>query len=900
MVLIICENMKKKILSTIVSFAMFFSCLTSVNATYSNYEFFSEQDVLKFKQSCDFLEINDIFNLNNRDISATITRSEFAQILTNLMNEAQMAEVADVSIAPDFSDDYAKYEAYAVESGYMKLDEHGKFLPNQSISYNEAIYGLVHVLGYGLRMELEGRSNSAYLETASSIGLLKNVDNYADHSIVLGALIVMIENALTIDFFGYNFIDKSYEVLYGKNILSECHNITKKSGVLYGTPEAHVFKTTGVGEGMVEIEGITYYTDNDYSNYLGMCVDYYYTEEMSGNEMIVYMAPNKKNDVFVVDAKDIQFDGNSYTYDNERKLVKVETDVGILTILNGSSVPTPTLSECQPENGYFEFIDNNGDEKYDIVRITSYSHYVVGNIEPKDKVIYDKYHPVNRIYVDELNYVKIFDQNGIEIPFSSISKDDVLTIVMNKQKTVCRLYVSKSFIEGTITQISNDEYEQLKIENTLYQKASDYPGGDNPAIGAKGIFRLNTKGQIVCFETSNDGVKFGYLINAKKIDDEDIPTVLLKIFSQDNKIIKAPTKERVKIDGKSYKDADKVYTALSKGFSEPQKQVIQYELIDGEISSIVTAYNNKMTDMGKDPTTIVPTGSRSKNSLRVIRRKDNYYASHLQTLGNVGVGGKTIKFVVPNGESDSSNDYGIMSSIETDVSYTCELYSCSDSNIFADAMVLYAENVGQTTIGVVAEINYELDKDDIPCKKIKILKYPDANETIFDYNNVTDAVQGFNDENLYELGVGDTIQYSTKGLNKEIGTIKLLCDASEKGMNRAKFVNPTGGIPGDNMGGGLELRFSYGAIYDKVANFFQLAICNPNDYSEDIPTELTELYTIDGMFEIVVDTTGRKITVERSNYSAMNFKDFKHFSSDCDYGFTYLQYGWARVIVVYK
>lgn len=887
--------MIKRICSIIIATVMIISMFANVYAREDNYRYFSERNILDFNRQIGFLSAVDALpNAAGLDISSTVSRIDFAYMLIKLMNVDLAAMTVSGDAVSDVQGENAKYAEFAVFSGLMKAED-GKFRPDDAVTYNEAVFGLVNLVGYGVLAEADGGSDAAYENMARRIGVIGGNDVYGDYPITFGILLDMTENSLDIDFFGRNFNGGDYSIMTGRTVMTDFLKTARYTGIVYGAGASHIIRAAGPGKNMVEIDGKTYETDGDYTEYLGMAVDYY-VKEVSGKDYVLYMSVSNENKILEVNAKDLSlYSDREYTYYDGDKEKTATLDSECLTIFNNSAKDVLTDEERIPKSGYIQFIDNGGDSRIDVVKITSYSHYVVSSVDKENMMVYDKYYPQNKLNVLKTEVLGVYTAKGIEMSFDGIKAGDVLTVVENADRSIVNIFVSDRIVEGTVTKISSANGEKTyMMGGNSYVLSKDYTGGDEIAVFAQGIFRLDINGEIVAFDKVDGKIKLGYLVRA--VIDDDAPfdeKLLVRLFSEDGDMIAAPASDKIKIDGHSCKTPLVAYNALLKGYDSPQPQVVQYKFEDGVFEEIITAYNRNATDEGKEPLSVQPPEGKTKSSLRVLRAKDSYYSSVLKTVGNVGVGTKTVVFAVPevvDGAED--DDFGISSSVTSQTNVTCEIYGANNTNLVADAVVTYGSSSGTTRVGVVSDVEGVLDENGTPCTRITILYYPSSIDTILAYNDLEDNAPGMSDGKVYSVEVGDVVEYTVKGVMNKASNIFILCRASEEGMNRVKFTNPFGHISYDYR------RYSYGAINESSNGFHQLSFCDPWEYEGEVPAELTELYTSSGLYFIEVDTSGREAVVTRT--SSMTGRDYKKFFEDCDYAFVALEYGYTRIMVVYK
>lgn len=118
----------------------------------------------------------------DKTIGGTVTRAQFAQILVNLsQSQNSVVKESNVSLYPDVKNTHwaAGYIRTAVKNGWMFANLTGYFRPDNAINLQEAVYGILGVLGYSSSDFVGGLSSgvmSLYVqkELNDNITLAKN------------------------------------------------------------------------------------------------------------------------------------------------------------------------------------------------------------------------------------------------------------------------------------------------------------------------------------------------------------------------------------------------------------------------------------------------------------------------------------------------------------------------------------------------------------------------------------------------------------------------------------------------------------------------------------------------------------------------------------------------------
>ena len=153
-------------------------------------------------------------------LSSLVTRAEMAQLIANILR------IGDIEfpggIADDFTDVSKEHWAYnaIMHAKAQKIvcgNGDGTFLPDNPVTYAEAIKMIVITLGYNPLSEARGAWPAGYLTVANSLGLLSIaiVDEYATREDVA----IILERALDIPLMVQTGFGSQveYNILNGEN-----------------------------------------------------------------------------------------------------------------------------------------------------------------------------------------------------------------------------------------------------------------------------------------------------------------------------------------------------------------------------------------------------------------------------------------------------------------------------------------------------------------------------------------------------------------------------------------------------------------------------------------------------------------------------------------------------------
>ena len=164
------------------------------------------------------------------------------------------------------------------------------------------------------------------------------------------------------------------------NILAQSLGIYDGYGVVESVKDASLYSYDGTGSNKIVIGSKTYTADFDTSGLLGLNIDFYFREE-SGDDKLLYVKPTDENNkILTLDGEDItEYSNGTYTYEDENgKEKKAHISDSTIYIYNGKK--TDTMPEFAPEYGSAVLIDNNGDGKYEVLKVTDIKITVVSSV----------------------------------------------------------------------------------------------------------------------------------------------------------------------------------------------------------------------------------------------------------------------------------------------------------------------------------------------------------------------------------------------------------------------------------------------------------------------------------------------------------------------------------------
>lgn len=476
-----------------------------------------EETVAEIKYTtADYKKLNLLSSLSvigvAPDPDALITRREFTQYITKIMNIDAASVNTDVTYFTDvgLSNPYLSSINYVYTAGIMNGVYDKQFCPKDYISYNNAVVSLVRMLGYELVAQKNGGYPSGYLNVASQLDLYSTGAN--EEGLLTGkALMGLLYKALLANVLEIDSVSND-EANYKKstaNFMEKSFGFVKCRGQIVADGFASVGGRSVCGTNQVVIK----YAGRDYvytllnaneSVYVGMNVDFYTNSEGE----IVHMEPVGNQEELVIDAYDIRgvdpyIRSVTYRQNNKNKTAQIEAIADF--IYNGVNY-IPTADEVENINGSMTLLDSDGDGGYDCVFITDYQYYFAKGVTA-DGILNDiRFATYFDFHADDKDYFTRIMKYGVEIPVGMINESEIVAVAQSPntdgmKKIVAHVY--DNLIQGKVTTIGSDtlwvdgkEYEYIKgfASSTIY-------------LGDKGVFGLDENGRICFVHKSYENVR---------------------------------------------------------------------------------------------------------------------------------------------------------------------------------------------------------------------------------------------------------------------------------------------------------------------------------------------------------------------------------------------------------
>ena len=501
----------KKILSYILTLLLLFTVLNGVVSA-------SADDNVKF-----VLSGFDLVDVDNEDL--IVTRGEFAGIVARLIgySEDDLGEVKTsyYDVASDY--EYAAEIEHLSQIGLFNGVSESMFGPFLPITYEQAIKVLVVLVGYEDIAQEAGGWPNGYINVAIRNKMLEGVKNapfYRDslYRLVYNTLDVEIREAIASTGPDATII-KAGETLMDNLIYAKDANLYKHRGIIIA--DAFTYTTSpysSLADDEVIIENksigktIIYKTgDVNVSDFVGCEVDFFAKETSSGY-VLLSVRHSVNNEIISIDGEDFNGKtGYSISYTNENnKNSELTLDADFKLVYNSSRIIAPSDDDFIVEDGYIEFIDNDGDNLFEIAMVWEYQNAIALSFDGtrfnfSPEATYEKQ---PSLYVDTSKKeikMAVSDKNGNSI--TGFDGERVVSIFKNIDSTRYIVKVSEQIVSGKL-----DAYEEEKvyIDNNAYNTATSFDS--DFILGTQIEARLDYAGKLAFFEDTGEK-NYGYIFS---------------------------------------------------------------------------------------------------------------------------------------------------------------------------------------------------------------------------------------------------------------------------------------------------------------------------------------------------------------------------------------------------
>lgn len=721
-----------------------------------------------------------IIDTENYSGEKIVTREEFAEILSQI-----------TGLVNSNSSEKNFESLYAIKA--VGKDESGLFRAEEPLTYDDAILGLLSVAGFGEISELSGGYPAGYEKIAMRYGLV--CGKTGTESLTYDDLTTLIYKMLYLPVVEtvYSNGKAEFKINTDDAVMTEIFDITEKSGILTACGDVNIYSVKELDDDMIALDGKEY--RNAYapiSGMIGKYVTVFFRIE-NGERIAIFAYEGNRNSITVVESDaDLEYNssGRYYTYKENRKIKKINVK-GASILYNGYIAENKEDMQFVPDNGWIEFIDNNADNRVDLVKIHGYTNYYVTGISQTDdglKLYGDEVDAALIVNGENSGNTLLYNANGEELRIKQIKVGMLVSVFTYKEKGVLKaasLYASSGEIHGFLSGMDKEECE-LSIEGMTYKYDKTLQSEiDLLLLSTYRSFLLDYKGKIayVNSEVADDNNKgVGYVI--KTAETKGLKSGIdIKLYDSSGVMRILTAREKLIVDGISLTDEAAIKNAL-----EGKTGMAAYTMYnDGRIRSIDFPADKDFSDNS----TMNPLNHLLKaggGSLRYrFRARVWGTTENAHMICNDGV---RIIILPENPQTADDSDFAVKTELSDifrdDGTYTVDCYSYNNNGIGVDYIVYTRPNTWMETVAdlyVVKNIKYTRNEDGnfVPSLQLTGLNgtvtYNCSDESVM--NNVT-TFTGVSSSNI----PGDPCEKPEKGdaikialnMKNEITDIRMIYD----------------------------------------------------------------------------------------------------------------------------
>ncbi len=839
-----------------------------------------------------------------------LKRAELAQVILRLLKLESLAiSSASANQYLDVPEEHYAYSAINAATAMQILNGvgDGRFDPDGTLTVEQAVKVIVCILGYGSILDTEASESwfQPYILQAGKINLLNGLSTETGTPATREWFARLIDNALD-----QKVLELSYEysadggeryVLKETLIDKFLSDGAELHGILEADHRTSITGTYSVEDDQVIIGGYSYYLDEglDVSALIGQSVRFYAIDD-DGMAYIKGISPRPRMNETValsgVDVASVQGRTVNYYLDDEDE--KLTLDDNLKIVYNNRYHSTYSADLLTARSAKLRFLDNNGDETYDVVFIECYELGTILKVNAADETVQFKNMLADGTLLldyskDKNRFVSFADKNGGEIAPETFQKEDLTEVHRSKDGNYTRLVRLDEKVTGMVTQIDASE-GTVWVDGEVYDLAQgEYTYRVTPeslSIGKTYDFTMDSKNEIVYAEESLDsaGSQLAYIyqmqmpdsgikkqLEIQLIKGTRVKSVLEGVSTYYMQAVEAQTLETLKIadkvviNGTSYTEPVRIYDVLSAEPKLGRNHLIRYALnAAGEIKriDIVTEkrgdYTAKQTLNTKS---LVVTGSEEP----------------------FGIGEDTVVFFIP-ASGDEEDIYTQMKFGKNE--YYMQGFEYDAEDLTVSAMVFKNENrinddspiSSDVKMKVVQNVTTTLVNDE---EAYRISGYD--NGTAFDLK----TKPGLSLDGADRIKPGDIVQY----LVDFNGNINKISRISSLPMDNNFYIT----------GADTDEEMCYGMAYEANSKFLGAA---SDDYEQQLVIALDENNEDLYYYQLSTDDNDKPCIytydIQRAVYTPSTFEDILSISrvgrKDASKVFVYAPGKEVKVVVIVK
>ena len=849
---------------------------------------------------------------------------------------------------------------------YMKAvtttDYSSQFEPTVYVKCAEAVKFFVIAAGYENLARDAGGYPAGYMTYGQKLELLSGLPINSAELITYRQFAKIAVNAFDVEMYKIESWQNGYPQYSSspdKTFLSEMMDLKLVKGQITASSITSIDPSGNAPERSIKIDGVEYYLNDDtmyLANMVGYFVEAYISLADEDENTVRQAVLDSRSEIITIPAEDIiEYDDYVLKYDvsseGKRSSKNVKIPRTAQVIYNGQVTGSYTSDMFDIENGEVILIYDKAHALSTVI-VKSYVDYVIGVIDYKEKIVYNKLSVSEDdkiLDLDEMAYdgnLVIKDINEQPYLFDDLKEGDVLSVLKND--AYLEVYVSTNLMQNvSLTAINNYDGDTYTTFEDKEYKVSRYFAATEDfntiEMGRSYNVSLNAFGKIAYVNVKkgsglNQAAFVGLLTYINSDTGED--TMAMKVFGADGVMKKVEFADKVTLNDQYggstvyKKNFDKLYTAM-----RPYKGLLWYSVdSEGKVNKVEFAldeYNPALPN-------------RIYKIKLLYGQQDRHYVYKQSTRtfgGQYYMTSDCVLYNIPyndDGIDDTEHDdeeYKIITAgslVNRDIQYKMYGYSSDEDGVMLSSIIFPLQN------GLSSKDNFKVkgiivtdvmtgmnsDGEDIT----RVIGVEDGTKVTYDSlghgNSAFDNAKSLLDPTkTYQIKQGDIIRVQMDGevvdncqllyrydiINPAHPDGKKGCLVDSTGkpelISDAGNGNPFGIYDGKLQGGKNNLNFGsaeyhvyYGWVYKKNGSIITLTTqdLSTNAFDRDLVTsknDYLESYNINAFSKFsVMDLSGKRI--EATQGTADDIRAYKDVGSECSRVIATTYYGEMRQLIV--
>lgn len=546
----------------------------------------------------------------------TVTRAEFAAMIIRTADvQEALGSVAGArfsDVAGHWAEDYINL---AAQLGYMNGHPDGTFAPDDIVTYEQALKVLVIITGYQVVAEDRGGYPSGYFAVASQNGITKRTNVKDREALNRGEVAQLLYDAMQVvllvpDYYSDGGM-KYIEDPDGNTLLSLLSGYDSQTGIVHSIGRTSIEAVEGTGDAdkvIITIKGNPhqlYAGTTDAEDYLGQEVTFHAVQDDRNSDeyTLNYIKPTARNKVITIKTEDIsgaEIDSRYDYYMDGKREQRALLSANVVYIYNGEYEDTLTSESMIPRDGSVTLIDNNGDNRFEVVKIEDYQHAMISAVKTEEDIVTMYILPGSKATFGQIEinpqedskfttvYLDGKKLSHEELKDAEIKKWTAVSVARSKSENSAVVQLSTKNANGTLTEIKpvGDNRLEYVIDGKNYRVGADF--SETLSLGKTYMLPVSFDDKLVGLNTeaSSNDKNYGLILeSAMEPTAFDEGRALFKMLLQSGSVQVLGSSEKVRVDDQGAKRL----TAADLEEIGIKTVVVYTTNKDGEIIEIETA-----------------------------------------------------------------------------------------------------------------------------------------------------------------------------------------------------------------------------------------------------------------------------------------------------------------------